>query len=156
MRLSRGVPRVKDVHIVVGVLAISLSAAVAPIGAWEWWKARSDRWFWWLVRAGQLAVVIQVALGGVLLALGHRASNLHYLYGALPLLVSLIAEQLRAASAQMVLDARGIESARAVGKLPDQQQRALVTTILQREVGVMALAAVVVVVLLVRAAQTAT
>lgn len=145
----------KDVHIAVGVLTISLNGAVALVGAWEWWRARSDRWFWWLLRAAQLAVVIQVALGGVLLALGHKASNLHYLYGALPLLVSLIAEQLRAASAQMVLDARGIESARAVGKLPDAQQRALVTTIIQREVGVMTLAALVVVVLLVRAAQTA-
>ena len=146
----------KDVHMVVGILTISVNGAVALVGAWEWWRARSDRWFWWLLRAGQLAVVIQVVLGGVLLALGHRAPNLHYLYGALPLLVSLIAEQLRAASAQMVLDARGIESARAVGKLPESQQRALVTTIVQREVGVMTLAALVVVVLLVRAAQTAT
>ena len=146
----------KDVHIVVGVVTISLNGAVALIGAWEWWRARSDRWFWWLLRASQLAVVIQVVLGGVLLALGHKASNLHYLYVVLPLLVSLIAEQLRAASAQMVLDARGIESAQAVGKLPGTQQRALVTTIIQREVGVMTLAALVVVVLLVRAAQTAT
>lgn len=145
----------KDVHIAVGVLTISLNGVVALIGAWEWWRARSDRWFWRLLRAAQLSVVIQVVLGGVLLALGHKASNLHYLYGALPLLVSLIAEQLRAASAQMVLDARGLESARAVGKLPDPQQRAIVTTIIQREVGVMTLAALVVVVLLVRAAQTA-
>lgn len=145
----------KDVHLIVGVLTISLNAAVAVVGAWEWWRARSDRWFWWLLRAGQLAVVIQVALGGLLLALGHRASNLHYLYGALPLLVSLLAEQLRAASAQMVLDSRGFDSAKAVGKLPQDEQRALVTTIVQREVGVVTLAALVVVVLLLRAAQTA-
>jgi hypothetical protein len=147
---------VKEVHIAVGVLAIALNGVVALVGAWEWRQARSGRWFWWLVRAGQLAVVVQVALGGILLLLGHRASNLHYLYGALPLLVSLIAEQLRAASAQMVLDSRGYESARAVGKLPEDEQRALVTTIVQREVGVMALAALVVVILLARAAQTAT
>jgi hypothetical protein len=145
----------KDVHLVVGVLTISLNAAVALVGAWEWWRARSDRWFWWLLRAGQLAVIVQVALGGILLALGHKASNLHYLYGVLPLLVSLLAEQLRAASAQLVLDARGFESAQAVGELPQDQQRALVRTIMQREVGVVTLAAVVVVVLLVRAAQTA-
>jgi hypothetical protein len=146
---------VKDVHLVVGVVTISLNAAVAVLGGWEWWQARSDRWFWWVLRAAQLAVVVQVALGGILLALGHKASNLHYLYGALPLLVSLLAEQLRAVSAQMVLDARGFRSAQAVGKLPESEQRALVTTIIQREVGVMALAALVVVVLLVRAAQTA-
>jgi hypothetical protein len=146
---------VKDVHIAVGILTISLNGVVALLGAWEWWRARSDRWFWWLLRAGQLAVVVQVILGGVLLILGHKASNLHYLYGALPLLVSVIAEQLRAASAQMVLDARGFPSAQAVGRLPQDEQRALVTTIVQREVGVMALAAVVIVVLLARAAQTA-
>jgi hypothetical protein len=146
---------VKDVHIAVGVTAISLNGAVGLLGAWEWRRARSDRWFWWLLRAGQLAVIVQVILGGVLLVLGHKASNLHYLYGALPLLVSVIAEQLRAASAQMVLDARGIPSAQAVGRLPQDEQRALVTTIVQREVGVMALAALVIVVLLGRAAQTA-
>jgi hypothetical protein len=100
-------------------------------------------------------VIVQVALGGILLALGHKASNLHYLYGVLPLLVSLLAEQLRAASAQMVLDSRGFESAQAVGKLPQDEQHAVVRTIMQREVGVVTLAAVVVTVLLLRAAQTA-
>jgi hypothetical protein len=146
---------VKDVHLVVGVLTIALNAAAALVGACEWWRVRSDRWFWWLLRAGQLAVVIQVALGGILLALGHKASNLHYLYGALPLLVALLAEQLRAASAQMVLDSRGFESAKAVGKLPADEQQGVVRTIMQREVGVVTLAALVVVVLLLRAAQTA-
>ena len=145
----------KDVHVAVGVLTITLNAAVALVGAWEWRQGRSDRWFWWLLRAGQLMVVVQVTLGGILVALGHKQSNLHYLYGALPLLVSVIAEQLRAVSAQMVLDSRGFESAKAVGRLPEEEQRALVTTIVQREVGVMALAALVVVVLLLRAAQTA-
>lgn len=145
----------KDVHLVVGVLAIALNVLVAVAGAWEWWRARSDRWFWWMLRAGQLVVVLQVALGGILLALGHRESNLHVLYGALPVLVSLLAEQLRAASAQMVLDSRGFPNARAVGRLPEDEQRALVNTIVQREVGVMTAAALVVVVLLLRAAQTA-
>lgn len=145
----------KYVHLVVGVLAISLYAVVLVLGAWEWWRARSDRWFWWIQRAAQLTVVVQAALGGILLALGHKVANLHILYGVLPLLVALIAEALRAASAQMVLDARGLPSARAVEKLPQDEQRALVVTIIQREIGVMALAALVIVVLLLRAAQTA-
>jgi hypothetical protein len=55
----------------------------------------------------------------------------------------------------MVLDARGFESARAVGRLPQDEQRDIVQAILHRELGVMTLAAWVVVVLLVRAAQTA-
>ncbi len=41
------------------------------------------------------------------------------LYGLLPLLVSFMAEQLRVASAQMVLDSRGFESAAEVGELPE-------------------------------------
>jgi hypothetical protein len=146
---------VKDVHLTVGILAIALNAAATVFGAWEWWRGESSRWFWRLLRAGQAAVVVQVALGGILVALGHKPSGLHVLYGVLPLLVALLAEQLRASSAQMVLDARGLPSAQAVGELPEDQQHALVRTIMRREVGVMTLAALVVVILLLRAAQTA-
>jgi hypothetical protein len=91
----------------------------------------------------------------VLELLGKRAPGLHILYGVLPLLVSLIAEQLRASSAQMVLDAHGLESAQAVGELPEEEQQGIVAAIIRREIGVMALAALIVVVLLLRAAQTA-
>ena len=86
---------------------------------------------------------------------GHKTSSLHILYGVLPLLVSILAEQLRASTAQMVLDSRGFESNDEVGALPPDEQRGLVLTILQREIGVMALSAAVVVVLLARAAATA-
>ena len=67
---------------------------------------------------------------------------------------TVCAEQLRVASAQMVLDSRGFESAAAVGKLPEEEQHAVVTAIVQRELGVMTLAALVIVVLLARAAGT--
>ena len=145
----------KDVHLVIGVLAIALNAGVAVLGGWEWWRALSDRWFWLLVRVAQAIVVVQAALGGILVALGHTASSLHILYGVLPILIAVIAESLRAVSAQMVLDARGLPSAQAVRKLPEDEQQGLVRTIMQREVGVMALAGLVIVVLLLRAAQTA-
>jgi hypothetical protein len=146
---------VKDVHIVVGITAITINALVTLFGAWLWRVGRSSRWFWWGLRAGQVIVVVQAALGGILLATGRRAPSLHILYGVLPLLVAVIAEQLRAASAQMVLDARDIPNAQAVGGLPEEEQQGLVRTIIQREVGVMTLAALVVVVLLARAAGTA-
>jgi len=146
---------VKDVHMVVGIAAITINALVTLLGAWLWRRAGSSQWFWWGLRAGQIIVVVQVALGGILVAMGRKPPGLHVLYGVLPLLVALIAEQLRAASAQMVLDARGIPSAQAVGKLPEEEQQGLVRTIVQREVGVMTLAALVVVILLLRAAQTA-
>jgi len=145
---------VKDVHIVVGILAIAVNAVACGYGAWCWRRAQSNAWFWRVLRTGQGIVILQVALGGVLVAMGRKPPGLHVLYGILPLLVALIAEQLRVASAQMVLDARGLESGQAVGRLPEEEQRAVVTAIVQREVAVMTLAALVVVVLLARAAQT--
>ena len=146
----------KEVHIVIGVAAIALNAIACIYGAWLWWRvAPSSVWFWRIVRGGQAAVVIEAALGGILDLVGRKAPGLHVLYGVLPLLVSLIAEQLRVASAQMVLDSRGYESAQAVGKLPEAEQRSVVVAILRREVGVMTLAALVIVVLLARAAGTA-
>lgn len=144
----------KQVHIVVGVVTIALTGAAGVWGAWCWWRVRSSAWFWRLLRASQGAVVIQAALGGVLLLMHRKAPGLHVLYGVLPLLVSFLAEQLKISSAQMVLDQRGFESAGAVGKLPADEQQDVVVSILQREVGVMVLAAVVNVVLLARAAMT--
>ena len=139
----------------VGVLAIALNGTACLYGAWCWRRAESSTWFWRIMRAAQAVVVLQVVLGGVLVAIGHKPRGLHVLYGLLPLLMAVIAELLRVASAQMVLDARGLESATAVGRLPAEEQRGIVVAIIQRELGVMTLAALVVVVLLLRAAQTA-
>jgi hypothetical protein len=146
---------VKDVHIAVGLLAIALNALAALLGGWCWWRARPSQWFWRVLRAGQIMVVVEVALGGIWTLTGRKTPGLHVLYGVLPLLVAILAEQLRAATAQMVLDSRGFESTDEVGELPPEEQRELVTAILQREIGLMALSAVVVVVLLARAAATA-
>ena len=145
----------KDVHIVVGVAAIAVNAVAVALGAWAWRRALSSPWFWRTLRAGQALVVVQAALGGVLLALGRKPGHLHVLYGLLPLLISFLAEQLRAAAAQMVLDQHGHADARSVAGLPQEEQQGLVTAIMQRELAVMTLAALVVVVLLLRAAQTA-
>ena len=145
----------KDVHIVVGVLAITVNGLAGAYGAWRWWRVEPDSaWFWRLLRAGQVAVVVAAALGGVAELTDRKAPGLHVLYGLLPLLVSFLAEQLRLASAQMVLDARGLDSAAAVGELPEAKQRSVVTAILRREMGVMTLSALVVVGLLARAAGT--
>ncbi len=145
----------KTVHIVLGITAIALTGAAGLLGGWCWWRLRTTPWFWRLLRTGQVAVIVQVLWGGLLVLTGHKAPSLHYIYGVLPLLVSVIAEQLRVASAQMVLDARGHASAEEVAKLPDEEQRVVVVSIVQREIGVMALAALVNVVLLARAAGTA-
>lgn len=144
-----------DIHILLGAIAIAINALAALWGGWCWWRVRSSRWFWRGLRAGQASVVLQLALSGILLLIGRRAPSIHYIYGVLPVLVSLIAEQLRISTAQMVLDARGCASAQEVGELEEREQRQMVMTIVQREIGVMALSAFVIVVLLARAAGTA-
>lgn len=144
----------KQVHLVVGVITIVLSGVAAVYGGWCWRRTVDPSWFWRVLRASQVAIVIEAALGGVLLLEGHKSPNLHTLYGVLPLLVSFIAEQLRISSAQIVLDQRGYESAQAVGTLPEAEQQAVVVAVVRREVAVMALAALVNVLLLARAAMT--
>ena len=144
----------KLVHLVVGILSLALMGSAGIWGAWCWYRVRHSPWFWRLLRAGQAAVVIEAALGGVLVLMGRKESSLHLIYGLLPLGISFVAEQLRIASAQMVLDSRGFASTAEVGKLPESEQRVVVVSILQRELGVMVLAALVILVLLIRAAGT--
>ena len=96
------------------------------------------------------------ALGGVLALMGYEpADGLFWLYALLPVAVSYVAEQFRVASAQTVLDARDLEDAQAVGRLDDAGQRSVVLAIVRREMGVMALAALVVAFLALRATGTA-
>ena len=144
----------KLVHMVVGIACIVLMGGAGLWGAWCWYRVHQSRLFWRLLRAGQAAIVVQAALGGVLVLMGFKPSSLHLIYGLLPLGISFVAEQLRIASAQMILDSRGFKSSGAVGELPETEQRVVVVSILQRELGVMVLAALVILVLLIRAAGT--
>ena len=140
---------------VVGVAALALSLAAGLWGGWCWYRVIEARGFWPLMRAAQGAIVLEAVLGGVLLIMGRRGyGSLHLLYGVLPIAISLVAEQLRISSAEMVLAARGLEDAQAVGRLPEGEQRSVVLSIVQRELGVMVVAAFVIFGLAVRAATT--
>jgi hypothetical protein len=145
---------VTAVHVVLGIATLALNAGAGLYGAWLWYRYESDVWFWRLLRAGQAALVLEAILGGILLIAGKKAGGLHYVYGLVPLAVSFVAEQLRIASAEMVLDARGHETAADVGKLPEGEQMKVVRAVMHRELGVMTLAALVNIVLIARAAGT--
>jgi hypothetical protein len=145
----------KEVHIAVGSAVIALSAATGLWGAWRWWRVEPSQLFWRLLRTSQVVLLIQAALGGILELEGHKAPSLHILYGLLPVAVSFVGEQLRIASADMILAAQGFESATEVGQLPQEEQQSIVLSIIRREIGVMTLAALVIVVLAARAAGTA-
>lgn len=140
-----------------GALAVALLNAVAGlIGAWRWYRLQDSRGFWRLLRVAQLAALLYAAAVGVLAAAGHSASDqLFYLYALLPLAIGFVAEQLRLASAQTILDRHDLEDAQAVGELPEREQHEIVSSIVRREMGVMALSALVVVFLSLRAAGTA-
>jgi hypothetical protein len=147
--------------IVACALAVAtLNAISGALGAWLWYvgqpNLRGARTFWLLLRTGQgSALTLALAVGSLAVAGNYPRDDLFYLYALLPLAVAFIGEQLRIASAQTVLDQRGLGDARAVGALPDREQRGIVGQIVRREIGVMATSALVVVFLALRAASTA-
>lgn len=136
----------------LGVATLATSLLAGLWGAWRWYRVEPSDLFWRLLRLSQLVVLATAVQGGVLLLLGKEVDGLHLLYGCLPLAVSVIAEQLRILSAQTVLDARGLPDAQSVGGLPEAEQRSVVLAIVRREMGVMTAAALVTVVLALRAA----
>jgi hypothetical protein len=143
--------------VVVGAVVVgALNAIPALFGGWCWHRGEANKAFWVLLRVGQAGALLYAAAVGLLAATGRYSSeHIFYLYALLPLAIAFVAEQLRITSAQAVLDRRDLESAQAVGRLPDAEQRLVVAEILRREMGVMALAAIVVVFLAWRAAETA-
>jgi hypothetical protein len=141
-------------HVGLGIALIAVNAAAGLWGAWCWWRRREGRGFWPLLRIGQGLVMLQAVDGGILLVVGRDLPELHLIYGLMPLGVSFVAEQLRLASAQLVLDARNLEDAQAVGRLPAIDQQSIVLQIVRRELGVMAAAALVTTFLALRALGT--
>jgi hypothetical protein len=166
--------------VVAGALAVAACNAVAgALGGWLWYRpvqppsdgpqgaedepappgharARLDVGFWVALRIGQgSALTLAIAVGSLAAAGKYSSEHLFYLYALLPLAIAFIAEQLRVTAAQTILDQRDLADAQAVGALPEPEQLAVVAAIVRREVGVMALSALVVVFLALRAASTA-
>jgi len=133
-----------------------LNALVGLWGAWLWWYVKASRVYWPVVRAAQVACIVQAVLAGVVyVAARDRVDDdLYYLYAALPVFVGFVAEQFRILSAQSVLDARGFEDAQAVGLRPEAEQQSVVLAIVRRETGIMALACLVIAFLCWRATIT--
>jgi hypothetical protein len=144
-----------------GAIAVAaLNLIPGLLGLWTFWRASvtgpSGRAFWPLLRVGQgSALMLAIAVGSLAAAGKDSSESLFYLYALLPLAIAFVAEQLRATSAQAVLDQRGLEGREAIAALPQDEQHGLVAAILQRETGVMAASALVVVFLALRAAGTA-
>jgi hypothetical protein len=147
--------------VVAGAIAVAaINLIPGLLGAWLWYDGdpgeRGARGFWVLLRAGQgAALVLVLAVGSLAAAGNYSTDHLFYLYALLPLAIGFVAEQLRVTSADAILEQRDLADAQAVGALPEGEQRAVVRAIVRREIGIMALSALVVVFLALRAAGTA-
>jgi heme A synthase len=140
---------VAEVHLVVGCAVIVLNLVAFAIGGIAWYRGRSSVRFWYLLRAAQVSVFLQVMLGGLLVFTNHKPDDsLHYLYGILPLVVSLIAEGARTGAAEREL--RDVE----IETLSPEQQQSVALAIVRREMGIMAVSCGVILFLALRAAST--
>ena len=137
------------VHISVGIAVIVSNLLAGGWGGVAWLRHRPSVGFWYALRVAQAAVVLQVGLGAILLLSGREADGLHYLYGVLPIVVSLLAEGARAGAAERELTGLDFES------LPKERQRRIALAIVRRETGIMAVSALVIFLLALRAATTA-
>jgi hypothetical protein len=143
--------------VVWGAVALAaLNGVPGALGGWRWYRFQRSHGFWVMLRAAQIGAILYAVAVGVLAAAGHTSTDqLFYLYALLPLAIGFVAEQLRVASAQTILDQRELPDAQAVGGLPEDEQHEIVALIVRREMGVMTLSALVVVFLALRAAETA-
>ncbi len=138
-----------EVHLVVGCAVILLNLVAGTVGGVAWFRDRPSIPFWYLLRAAQASVFLQVTLGGLLVFTNHKpAESLHYLYGILPLVVSFLAEGARTGAAQRELGETDFES------LDAGTQESIALQIVRREMGIMAVSCWVIFFLALRAAMT--
>lgn len=151
----RGSPGVDGLTLALALTTAAVNLGVGLYGALRWYRVEPTRRFWPALRTAQAIAVVFALYSAVLAAVGDGPEDgLFLLYAALPVAVNVVAEQLRIASAQTVLDARGLPSAAALAGRPEAEQHSVVRQILRRELGVMAVAALVVAFLALRAAGT--
>src|SRR5690606_19872336 len=137
------------VHLIVGVAVLATNLGAGLWGGLAWLRQQPSEGFWYLLRVAQATVVVQVLLGAILLLLGREAGDgLHYLYGVLPVVVSMLAEGARAGAGARELEGIDFEA------LPRERQRLIALAIFRRETGIMAVSALVVFGLALSAAGT--
>ena len=143
--------RMKDVHAILGFATLAANVLAAVWGAVAWMRADPSVTFWYVLRAAQVLVVVEVGLGVVRLAQGHSPpDSLHYVYGLAPLVIAFVTEGLR-------VNAAAAEVEKLEGdpeKLPRREQVLLARRVVVREIGIMTVGVILIVTLLLRAAQS--
>lgn len=138
-----------EVHIWVGISVVAANLIAGLWGGVAWLRREPSVAFWYLLRIAQAIVVAQVLLGTDLLLSGREPEDgLHYVYGLLPLLVTFLAEGARAGISERELEGLDFDA------LPAARRRAVALAITRSETGIMALSALVIFGLALRAAFT--
>jgi hypothetical protein len=141
---------VPGVHETFGIITLAANVVAAAWGVVAWQRGIPSRVFWYLLRVAQGTVVIQVILGLALLAGGHHAPDeLHYVYAVTPLIVTFVTEGMRVGASQ-----RELEEVDDPDALPRRERILLARRIVLREIGIMTVGLLLVVTLLIRAAQS--
>ena len=134
-------------------LALAVLAANLLAGGWgavAWLRREPSVVFWYLLRIAQVLVVVQVVVGLLLVGSGRSAPDaLHVVYGTAPLVVALVSEAMRVGAAQRELAEVG-----DIDALERSEQAAIARRVVRREMGIMAVGALAIVTLALRAAGT--
>lgn len=139
------------VHVGVGVAVLLTNLAAGLWGGYAWYRQAPSEGFWYLLRVAQVVVILQALVGSFLLLTGRESPDgLHYLYGVLPVLISMLAEGARAGAGARELEGVDFDA------LPRERKRLVALAIFRRETGIMAVSALVVFGLALRAAGTST
>jgi hypothetical protein len=138
-----------DAYLALGVTAIALNLTAGTIGGLAWRLDRVSIAFWYLLRAAQILTLVFVLAEAAIYVGGDRADDgLHYLYAALPVVASVLAEAMRGASASQELGDTDFAS------LDPDRQQTVALAIVRRETGVMTVGCFVVAFLVWRAIET--
>lgn len=142
--------RLSQMHTYLGIAVLAGNGAAGITGALLWLRSRLSNWFWYLLRAAQVSVAVQVAVGLVLLARGETSPDgLHIAYGIAPLVISLVSEGMRVGAAQ-----RELEAVEDVEGLERSEQIAIARRVARSEMGVMTVGTLLILTLSLRAFQT--
>lgn len=140
----------RAIHEAFAFVTLAANVVAAVWGAVAWSRGNPSRPFWYVLRVAQVTVVIEVVLGLVLLASGHKAPDeLHYVYAVSTLVVALVTEGMRFGASQ-----RELEEVDDPENLPRRERILLARKIVLREIGIMTVGLILVVTLLIRAAQS--
>ena len=124
---------------VTGIAVLATNLGAGAWGAAAWYMRRPSVGFWYLLRVAQVTVVAQISLGALLLLDGREAvDGLHYRDGVLPVVISLGAELGRIAAGEHELEGLDFDS------LPRERQLAVAAALSRRETGIMAVSALVI------------